>query len=275
MSHFICKFYYFHLLALFLILWLKCLPNRSSFSTGSSYPPSTHVSGPMSHYALSESRSALSESHSRPETPMDISLPLGSKRTVDESLLHKLKAAGLTINDSLCYDTNPTLQVMYQRYAHINEIQAKISDMVAERKWPADLGKYPNKTELIGLFVAKTTWHNSYAKVFPMAEGYEDMLAWLEGDSDRKSDVDLWGTTKSRYTIADLGEWLKKQKGKKAVKPVMRSAVQSTKGAKEKEKKQGSASGSGVGKGNQKAVESEQADSKKKGHKKKKVAASG
>ena len=88
-------------------------------------------------------------------------------------------------------------------------------------------------------------------------------------------DVDLWSTTKSRYSIADLGEWLKKQKGKKAVKPVMRSAVQSTKGAKEKEKKQGSASGSGVGKGNQKAVESEQADSKKKSHKKKKVAASG
>ena len=206
---------------------------------------------------------------------MDISVPLGSKRTVDESLLHKLKAAGLTINDSLCYDTNPTLQVMYQGYAHINEIQAKISDMVAEHQWPAELGKYPNKTELIGLFVANTTWHNSYAKVFPMVEGYEDMLAWLEGDSDRKSDVDFWGTTKSRYTIADLGEWLKKQKGKEAVKPVMRSTVKSTKGAKEKEKKQGSASGSGVRKGNQKAVESEQADSKKKSHKKKKVAASG
>ena len=133
---------------------------------------------------------------------------------------------------------------------------------MASRAW-----KVPNKTELIGLFVAKRIWHNSYAKVFPMAEGYEDMLAWLEGDSDRKS--------KSRYTIEDLGEWLKKQKGKKAVKPVMRSAVKSTKGAKEKEKKQGSASGSGVGKGNQKAVESEQADSKKKSHKKKKVAASG
>ena len=150
MSHSICKFYYFYLLALFLILWLKCLPNRSSFSTGSSYPPSTHISGPMSHYASSESHSALSESHSCPETPMDISVPLGSKRTVDESLLHKLKAAGLTINDSLCYDTNPTLQVMYQRYAHINEIQAKISDMVAERKWPAELGKSQTRLCLLG-----------------------------------------------------------------------------------------------------------------------------
>ena len=43
---------------------------------------------------------------------------------------------------------------MYQHYAHINETQAKISDMVAEHKWPAELEKYPNKIELIGLFVA-------------------------------------------------------------------------------------------------------------------------
>ena len=82
------------------------------------------------------------------------------------------------------------------------------------------------------------------------------------------------GTTKSRYSIADLGEWFKKQKGKKAVKPVMKSAVESTKGAKEREKKQGSASGSG-GKGNQKEVESDQADIKKRSHKKEMGAASG
>ena len=87
---FIVIIYWFY----FLILWLKCHPNRSSFSASSSYLPSTHTSGAMSHYALSESHSALAESHSCPETPMDISVPLGSKSTVDETLLHKLKAAG-------------------------------------------------------------------------------------------------------------------------------------------------------------------------------------
>jgi len=267
---FINIIYYSHCL----ILWLKCLPNTSTFSSGSSYPPSTHVSGPLSHYAFSESRSALSETHSRPDTPMDVSVPSGSKCTIDENLLSKLKAAGLTINVSLCYDTNPSLQVMYQCYTHIQEIQAKVSDLVAEWKWPTDVGKYPNKTEIIGLFVAKTTWHNTYAKVFPRAEGYEDMLAWLEGDSDRKSDLDLWGTTKSKYSITDLEDWLKKQKGKKAVKPVMKSLTKTTKGAKEKEKKQGSGSGTVFGKGNQKGVESEQAENKK-SHKGKKVNASG
>ena len=277
----------------FLILLLKCLPISSSFSPGSSYPPSTHISGSKSHYAFSDShsafsdsRSGLSESRSRPGTPMDISVPSGvpsaSKRTIDENLLHKLKAAGLTVSIPLCYDTNPTLQVMHQCYTHIHELQAKIADMVAECKWPGEVGKYPNKTEIIGLFVAKTTWHNSYAKIFPAAEGYEDMLAWLRGESDCKSDLELWGVVKSKYTLADLGEWLTKQKGKKVVKPATKSAAKSAKGAKEKEKRQGSGSGSGsgIGKGSQKEVKQkevvpQEVDNKKKSHKKKKVSASG
>ena len=246
----------------FLILLLKCLPISSSFSPRSSYPPSTHIcgykshyvlsdshSGSMSHYPLSESCSRSDTSHSRPGTPMDISVPSGSKLTIDENLLCRLKAAGLTINVPLCYDTNPTLQVMYQRHTHVHEIQAQVADMVAGRTWPGEVGKYPNKTEIIGLFVAKTTWHNSYAKLFPTAEGYEDMLA-LEGESDCKSDLELWGVTKSKYTLADLGEWLKTQKGKKVVKP----ATNSAKGAKEKEKSQGSGSGSGIAKANQREV---------------------
>jgi len=231
----------------------------------------------MSH-AFSESHSRPATSHSCPDTPMDVSVPSG-QCTIDENLLCRLKSAGLTINDSLCYDTNPTLQVMYQCYTHIHEIQAQVADLVAERKWPTGLGKYPNKTEITGLFVAKTTWHNSYAKIFPMAEGYEDMLAWLEGASDSKSDLDLWGVTKSKYSLADLGDWLKKQKGKKVVKSVMKSAAKSAKGAKEKEKKQGLASGSGIREGTskevkQKEVVPEGVDNKKRSHKKKKVAAS-
>ena len=278
MSCFICKFYYYYLFfsfSYFISLFVKCLPSISSFSTGSSYPPSTHVSGPPSHYAFCESRSeSMSRHASRPDTPMDVSITSGSKRSIDENLLGRLKAAGLTINESLCYDTNPSVQVMYQRYTHIFEIQGQIADMVAENKWLKQFGKYPNKTEVIGLFVAKTTWHNSYAKVFPMVDGYEDMVAWLEGHADAKSDLDLWGVAKPKYTITDLGEWLKKQKGKKAVKSVAKSA----KGVKEKEKKQGS--GSGAGKGNQrevkqKEVDSEQVDNRKKSHKKKKVTASG
>ena len=73
-----------------------------------------------------------------------------------------------------------------------------------------------------------------------------------------------------------MGEWLKKQKGKKVVNPATKSA----KGAKEKEKRQELGSGSGIGKANQREVKQkevvpEEVDSKKKSHKKKKVTASG
>ena len=138
------------------------------------------------------------------------------------------------------------------------------------------LESIPIKLRLLG-FCGKNHLHNSYAKLFPTAEGYEDMLARLEGESDFKSDLELWGGTKSKYTLADLGEWLKKQKGKKVVKPATKSA----KGAKEKEKRQGSGSGSGSGIGEanqtevkQKEVVPEEVDNKKKSHKKK-VTASG
>ena len=67
---FIIGIYCFH----FYNLHLKCLPNNSLFSMGSSYPPSSHISGSMSHSAVSESCSgslscyAFSESHSHPDT---------------------------------------------------------------------------------------------------------------------------------------------------------------------------------------------------------------
>ena len=213
-----------------------------------------------------------------PHTPMDVSVPSGAKCTIDENLLCGLKTAGLQINESLCYGTSPGLQVMYQCYIHIHKIQAQVAVMIAEHKWPADAGKYPNKTEMIGLCVAKATWHNSCAKLFPTAEGYEDMLAWLEGDPNSKSDLELWGVTKLKYTLVGLEEWLKKQKGKKVVKSMTKSASKSANGAKEKEKKQ--RSGSGVRKGDptelmQKEVVTEQVDNKKRSHQKKKVSASG
>ena len=67
----------------------------------SSYPPSTHIFGSMSHSAVSESHSgsmshhAFSDSHSHPansrscpDTPMDISVPSGAKHTIEMLHIH-------------------------------------------------------------------------------------------------------------------------------------------------------------------------------------------
>ena len=270
---------------------MQCLPEcQAFFSTGSSYPPSTLASG--SRAVLSR---AISEPQSQSEIPAKGSVVAsGSKcSSVNDELLRQLKLAGLTVNEALCYGTNPPLPVMYQRFVHVNDLNDHICDIVADGKWPLGLGKPPNQTEVISLFVSKTTWHDVYAKVFPIAEHFDDMQAWLAGNSDRKSEIEIWGADKSKYTIGDLKGWIKQKSGGEEDSPSGSSAtpVKSTKGkpkatgsgtkkGKEKatEVKKGkaaeSASGSAAKKGNPKEVVVEEKADNKKDHKKKKTAAS-
>jgi len=264
------------------IFYLKCLPEIPFFSTGSSYPPSTN----------------LSRSHSQPATPLEISLPSADSKRVrkyDKVLVAQLQSAGLEVHEFLCLDTKPTLPVMYQRYIHGTRLWGQISDMVNNRTWPKVLGKAPNQTEVVLLFVAKTTWHEIYARVFPLVDGYEDMQAWLEEDDNRKSDLQVWKDIKLKYTIRDLEDWLKNQKGKKpkpatksatksiatpatksvtksTVKSTTKSATQSAGSVKGKEKKIVLASGSKVRKGKEEVVPEDVDTKKKKSHKKKPVA---
>ena len=127
MPYSICKYYidfYFHI-----FIFFKCLPESPFFTKGSSYPPSTHMSGSGSHYGISESYSCTG-------TPLEISHPPDASKHVcvhvNKDLLARLKKAGLDIDESLCYDTNPSLQVMYQHYKLINKIYAKATDLVTE-----------------------------------------------------------------------------------------------------------------------------------------------
>jgi hypothetical protein len=132
--------------------------------------------------------------------------------------------------------------------------------MVSARKWPRELRKPPNRTEIIELFVAKTTWHHTYAKIIPRALEYEDMEAWLKDDSDSLSALELWGYEPHlRYTTADLKDWLDSEDKKKSMKKPAAKGVKATKAVqkgKAKESQVASESGSGSGKGKEKAKES-------------------
>lgn len=290
MSYCICKYQTCYIFSNFLI-YLQCLPERQVFfSTGSSYPPSTLASGSR----------AISEPQSEIPTKGSV-VTSGSKRSgVNDELLRQLKLAGLTVNENLCYVTNPPLSVMYQRFLHVNDLNDRIRDIVADGKWPLGLGKPPNQTEIISLFVSKTTWHDVYAKVFPVAEKFDDMQAWLTGNSDRKSEIEIWGAVKSKYTIGDLKGWIKQRAGDeedeesssassaspatpaKSTKGKAKATGSGTKKGKEKatevkkgkEKAAESASGSTSKKGNVKKVVVEKKADNKKDHKKKKTAAS-
>ena len=176
---------------------------------------------------------------------------------MDEELLAKLESAGLEFDHAICFDNNPSLQVIYKRYTVANNLISQVNKMDKDRNWPQELGKSPNNTEIISLFVAKTTWYQTYVKILSRLIGYSDMVAWLVEDPDSKPELELWegvGEGRAQYTIIDLQEWLDLQDKKKSTK-VKKTKV--TKGGEKGQAKESQvASGSGKGKGKEKAKES-------------------
>jgi hypothetical protein len=189
---------------------------------------------------------------------MSHSSPTKRSSRVNEDLLAKLESAGFEIDHAICFDKNPTLQVIYKRYTVANNIMTEVDKMVNARKWPRELGKPPNQAEIIGLFVAKTTWYKSYVKVLNrLDDDHKDMKAWLQEDPDSEPDLELWegvDVGRSQYTLNDLADWFDLQDKKKSTK---KPAAAKKKGVeKGKAKETQVASGSGSGKGKEKAKES-------------------
>ncbi len=85
--------------------------------------------------------------------------------------------------------------------------------MRQERSWKCK--EVPSRTDVINLFVAKTTWHAFYATRIPAAEQHEEMCAWLAQEPDCMGDEELWGEDKDKYTMADLERWLDLKNGVK------------------------------------------------------------
>jgi hypothetical protein len=100
--------------------------------------------------------------------------------------------------------------------------------MCSDGSWP-DNCQQPTATELIEIFVAKTTWYSAYRMTFSeVARNYFDMQAYLDGDSDCPTDEDIWGYNQAEgYSLSDLNKWVAekkkvkggKDKGKERAKP--------------------------------------------------------
>ena len=169
----------------------------------------------------------------------------------------------IDFDQELCQNINkPTLQVLYQRYCAVNDVQRQVDQMIKDRTWK---GPAITKTDVTNVFVAKTTWFNFYNTQMPAAEKQDDMIAWLTEADDAPSDADLWGEAKDHYTLTDLDNWLTKKLGKKAkvVKKVTGKKV--TGKAVAKGKANVTASGStDKGKGKEKEVVPKAAKSHKK-----------
>lgn len=142
--------------------------------------------------------------------------PLRNPRTrkIDEDLVRDLTMHNIDVDLNLCTNSDkPDLHIIYQRYIAANEINKQVSKMRQERSWKSK--EVPSRTDVINLFVAKTTWHAFYATRIPAAEKHEEMRAWLSQEPDCMSDEELWGEEKDKYTMADLEKWLDLKNGAK------------------------------------------------------------
>ncbi|KAF8809167.1 hypothetical protein BYT27DRAFT_7285400, partial [Phlegmacium glaucopus] len=188
------------------------------------------LAGPLT----SHSRYTPSNTDSYPDN-MSSELSSSKSRRLDQKLITLLTDNGIEFDHDLCQNIDkPSLQIIYQRYCAVNEINCQIDYMKKERTW---IGFTPTKTDITNLFVAKTTWHSSYATRIPAAEKHEDMRAWLAEEVGCVSEEELWGEVKNNYTMKDLEEWLEKKDGKK-VKVVKKGEAKYI--VKGKEKKEGS-----------------------------------
>ena len=132
---------------------------------------------------------------------------------LDENLIALLADNGIEINRDLCQNIDkPSVRIVYQRYISANDIIRKIDLLCKDQSW---VGPNPSQTEIIRLFIAKSTWHKSYATKIPPAERHEDMRAWLAQEDGCLTDTELWGEAKDNYVMKDLEEWLVERDGKK------------------------------------------------------------
>ncbi|KAF8991719.1 hypothetical protein BDQ17DRAFT_1432919 [Cyathus striatus] len=111
-------------------------------------------------------------------------------------------------------NTKPGLQVAYQRYTACIKAVSEHNAMDKNRTWPVAKA---TKKEIISIFVSSSAWYDNYSN-FDNIANFPAMHAWLAGDEESPTDLDLWGFESDHYTFLDLKKWLKekveKRKGK-------------------------------------------------------------
>jgi hypothetical protein len=166
--------------------------------------------------ALASSRYASSDGNSRPGSPSESEasdLPKEKERVLNPKHLKCLAKNNIDFDIALCQNLKePSLQLLYRRYRVVNDILRQVHQLGEDKTWK---GAKLTKTEIISLFVAKSTWHESYRVQMPAAETQEQMRAWLAGEKDGPSDADIWGDVQDYYSLKDLDSWLEQKLGKK------------------------------------------------------------
>jgi hypothetical protein len=183
--------------------------------------------------------------------------PSGSSSAANPTFREKLIMV-LQVPPELANHTDKGLADAWKKYKVYIEAVKKMDEL-----WDAGMlknvfDKKPVQSDIKNLFKGKTQWHETYQKTFPKLVDYPEMVAWLENQDDKQTDVDLWGIRKASYTFGDLKEWLANDgKGLEYSESSSEEVVLRNKGKKKmvsKEKEKPSAKGNdGRGKGKDKS----------------------
>ncbi|TFK37890.1 hypothetical protein BDQ12DRAFT_723956 [Crucibulum laeve] len=79
--------------------------------------------------------------------------------------------------------------------------------------WPSQFQNL-TETEIIHMFISKTSWHNSY-KHYHKATGFAIMYDWLQDNDSALGDIPVWGYEKAVYIFQDFELWIAEAEGDK------------------------------------------------------------
>ena len=149
------------------------------------------------------------------------------KNTISAKLRDRL-IEELNINSAYTDRSKQGLRVAWARFLECSDAIKRAKKLSDAGNWPTDI---PAFTEylIVDIFIGKTTWYNSYIKIFEpinVTSDFAEMKAWLDDDHPQEEETeDIWGVLKSSYTMEELREWmscggtLKKKKNRRSVTP--------------------------------------------------------
>jgi hypothetical protein len=125
--------------------------------------------------------------------------------------------AALDIPESLVLRTAGTLDVRtaWGKYKGCQAAQGLLHRMKNDGTWTL---AHPTTDEIVELFISKSSWHENFTKIFPVARKYPILVDWLEQGADAPKSADVWGVEKSVYSFGDLEELLRKLKARREKK---------------------------------------------------------
>ncbi|TFK32840.1 hypothetical protein BDQ12DRAFT_701022 [Crucibulum laeve] len=144
--------------------------------------------------------------------------PLKNKDRPKISNEHFLELLDLNIDPALVNrkpsDRERNVHIAYQKYkAIIIAIKGYVNAKVKPGGWPSQFQNL-TETEIIHMFVSKTSWHNSY-KFYHKATGFAVMYDWLQDNDSALGDIAVWGYEKAVYMFQDYELWIAGAEGDK------------------------------------------------------------